>query len=63
MRQIKNVAALADTITSNGEMDQRMALKKPVMMVATTPVPDVFFQKKINKIIAENVFPTPAQAS
>ena len=62
IKQIKNVAAFADTIASSGESDQPIALTNPIIIVAITPTPETRFQKKINKIITENVFPIPAHA-
>jgi hypothetical protein len=62
MRQIKNVAALADIIASNGEIDHSIELINPIIIVAIIPAPDVFFQKKVNRMTAENVLPTPVHA-
>ena len=43
IRHTKKVPALADTIASSGDSVQIIALKNPVMIVAMTPIPDVFF--------------------
>ncbi len=47
---------------SRGVEIHMTVLKKPVMIVAITPMPEYFFQKNVRMIAGESVQPTPAQA-
>src|SRR5699024_1011076 len=59
----KNVRTRADNTSSNGDGNQKRVNINPPIIATTAPIlENLFLQKKINRITADKVLPTPAHA-
>lgn len=61
-KAIKNVVKREEMISSRGVEIQTTVPTNPEIIVAITPVPEYFLQKKVRMMAGESVQPTPAHA-